>query len=141
MVLAPQGIIVVVLTGLPVWAGFIIILVFENTVGSTIWTFALRAIGTILGSVWGYAAYEARDGNEYVIAVMILLGAVPGYYVQLGTAYIKAGMICTISMCVVAVSTHLRTVPGSSQENFTKRLVTMLIGNGQPPPKCFGCKF
>ncbi|KAG0640730.1 hypothetical protein HOY80DRAFT_1116319 [Tuber brumale] len=110
------------------WVGLIFILVFENAVGSTIWIFALRAVGTLIGSVWGYAAYEARNGNEYVIATMILIGTIPGYYVQLGTRYMKAGMICTISMCVVALSTHLQTVPGSSQENFTKRSVTMLIG-------------
>ncbi|CUS15563.1 unnamed protein product [Tuber aestivum] len=111
------------------WVGLIFILVFENAVGSTIWIFALRAVGTLIGSVWGYAAYEARNGNEYVIAIMILIGMTPSYYVQLGTRYMKAGMICTISMCVVAVSTHLQTVPGSSQENFTKRSVTMLIGD------------
>ncbi|PWW74558.1 hypothetical protein C7212DRAFT_346066 [Tuber magnatum] len=100
------------------WVGLIFILVFENAIGSTIWIFALRAVGTLIGSVWGYAAYEARNGNDY--------------YVQLGTRYMKAGMICTISMCVVAVSTHLQTVPGSSQENFTKRSVTMLIGDIHP---------
>lgn len=95
-----------------VWVGLIFILVFENAVGSTIWIFALRAAGTIVGSVWGFAAYQARGGNEVVITVMIMLGAIPSYYVQLGTQYMKAGMVCTISMCVVAVSTHLQTVPG-----------------------------
>lgn len=85
---------------------------FENAVGSTIWIFALRTVGTIVGSSWGYAAYEARNGNEFVIAVMLMLGCIPNYYVQLGTGYQKAGMVCTISMCVVALSTHLQTVPG-----------------------------
>lgn len=129
-----------------VWVGLVFILVFENAVGSTIWIFALRAVGTVVGSVWGYAAYKARGGNVVVIAVIIMLGTVPSYYVQLGTKYVKAGMICTISMCVVAVSTHLQTVPGqfssdspdtailtavytgSPEENFYKRTVTMLIG-------------
>ncbi|KAL7276539.1 hypothetical protein RUND412_000462 [Rhizina undulata] len=111
-----------------VWVGLIYILVFENAVGPTIWIFALRAVGTIIGSTWGFAAYQAGHGNGIVIAVMIMLGAIPSYYVQLGTKYMKAGMVCTISMSVVAVSTHLRTVPGSSKENFYKRTVTMLIG-------------
>lgn len=122
------------LTAIVVWVGLIFILVFENAVGPTIWIFFLRAVGTLIGSVWGYAAYEARNGNEYVIAIMILIGMIPSYYVQLGTRYTKAGMICTISMCVVAVSTHLQTVPGSSQENFTKRAVTMLIGDTYSAP-------
>lgn len=95
-----------------VWVGLIFILVFENAVGSTIWIFALRAVGTVFGSVWGFAAYKARSGNGVVIVVMIMLAAIPSYYVQLGTKYMKAGMVCTISMCVVAVSTHLQTVPG-----------------------------
>ncbi|KAI5845750.1 hypothetical protein DFP73DRAFT_476901 [Morchella snyderi] len=111
-----------------VWVALIFILVFENAVGSTIWIFALRAVGTVIGSTWGYAAYKARGGNAVVIAVMIMIGSIPSYYVQLGTKYTKAGMVCTISMCVVAVSTHLQTVPGSSEENFYKRTVTMLIG-------------
>lgn len=97
-----------------VWVGIVFILVFENAVGSTIWIFALRTAGTVAGSVWGYAAYKAHGGNEVVIAVMLMVGMVPSYYVQLGTKYTKAGMICTISMCVVAVSTHLQTVPGES---------------------------
>lgn len=110
-----------------VWVGLVFILVFENAVGSTIWIFALRTAGTVVGSVWGYAAYKARGGNEVVIAVMIMVGTVPSYYVQLGTKYMKAGMICTISMCVVAVSTHLQTVPGESLCGPAMRFFSLLI--------------
>lgn len=85
---------------------------FENAVGSTTWIFILRAVGTIVGSAWGFAAYRAGQGNEYVIAVMLIIMSIPNFYVQLGTKYQKAGMVCTISMCVVALSTHLQTVPG-----------------------------
>lgn len=88
-------------------------LVFENAVGSTIWIFFLRTAGTIVGSAWGYAAYRSRNGNEFAIAAMLMVGTIPNYYVQLGTKYQKAGMVCTISMCVVALSTHLQTVPGT----------------------------
>ncbi|KAA8914554.1 hypothetical protein FN846DRAFT_926778 [Sphaerosporella brunnea] len=111
-----------------VWAPLIFVLVFENAVGSTIWIFFLRTAGTIVGSSWGFAAYQSRHGNEFTIAVMLMLGTIPNYYVQLGTKYQKAGMVCTISMCVVALSTHLQTVPGTSAENFYKRVATMLIG-------------
>ena len=71
-----------------------------------------------MGSAWGYAAWEAHNGNRIVIVVMIMLGTIPSYYVQLGTKYVKAGMVSTISMCVVSLSTSLRTVPGSAKENF-----------------------
>lgn len=103
-------------------------LVFESAVGSTIWIYILRTVGTVIGSLWGYAAFTARNGNEYVIAVMIMLGTIPSFYVQLGTQYTKAGMVCTISMCVVSLSTHLVTIPGTAQDNFVKRVTTMLIG-------------
>jgi len=106
----------------------IFVLVFENAVGSTIWIFFQRTVGTIVGSSWGYAAYKSRQGNPFTIAVMLMLGSVPNYYIQLGTKYQKAGMVCTISMCVVALSTHLQTVPGTVEENFYKRVITMLIG-------------
>jgi hypothetical protein len=95
-----------------VWAPLIFVLVFENAVGSTIWIFILRTVGTIVGSSWGYAAYQSGNGNEFTIAAMLTLGSIPNYYIQLGTKYQKAGMVCTISMCVVALSTHLQTVPG-----------------------------
>ena len=111
-----------------VWAPLIFVLVFENAVGSTIWIFIQRTIGTIVGSTLGYAAYESRHGNEFTMAVIIMLGSIPNYYIQLGTKYQKAGMVCTISMCVIALSTHLQTVPGTSEENFYKRVITMLIG-------------
>lgn len=86
--------------------------------GSTINISILRAVGTILGSAWGLAAYEARDGNKFVIAVMLCIGTIPSFYFQLGTPYIKAGMVGTISMSVVAVSTILKTVPGTAVDNF-----------------------
>jgi hypothetical protein len=104
--------VLTLLTHPAVWAPLIFVLVFENAVGSTIWIFILRTVGTIVGSSWGYAAYESRHGNEFTIAVMLLVGSIPNYYIQLGTKYQKAGMVCTISMCVVALSTHLQTVPG-----------------------------
>ena len=80
-------------------------------------TFILRGIGTTLGCLWGWAAYEARDGNRIVCAAMICVGLFPAAYVQLGTKYPKAGMVSIISMCVVALSTELKTVPGEAQNN------------------------
>lgn len=92
----------------------IFILIFENAVGSTIAIFIQRTMGTIAGSLWGWAAYEAHGGNEFVMAAMLMVVTVPNYYLQLGFGlkYQKVGMICTISSCVVALSTHLQAVPG-----------------------------
>lgn len=78
--------------------------------------------------MWGFAAYEAGDGNRYVCVVVLVIGIIPSVYVQLGTKYIKAGMVSTISMCVVALATEDQTVPGTATENFWKRLIAFLIG-------------
>lgn len=95
-----------------VWAPLICVLVFENAVGSSIWIFALRAVGTVVGSSWGFAAFRARNGNPFVVAVMLMLGTIPGFYFQLGTRFQKAAMVGSISMCVVCLSTLVQTVPG-----------------------------
>ena len=94
------------------WATFQLIFVTEVSLGTSIWTFAVRGIGTTLGCIWGWAAWEARNGNRIVLSAMICAGVIPSAYVQLGTKYPKAGMVSTISMCVVALSTELVTVPG-----------------------------
>lgn len=103
-----------ILTSDSVWAPMIFVLIFENAVGSTIAIFIQRSLGTIVGSLWGWASYEARGGNEFVIAAMLMIVTIPNYYLQLGFGlkYQKVGMICTISSCVVALSTHLQTVTG-----------------------------
>jgi len=75
-------------------------------------TFFLRGIGTTLGCLWGYIAIEARDGNRIVCAAVIFVGLFPCAYVQLGTQYPKAGMVCIVSICVVALSVELEIVSG-----------------------------
>lgn len=94
------------------WAAFQLIFVTEVSIGSSIWTFAVRGIGTTLGCIWGWAAWEAGNGNRIVLSAMICAGVIPSAYVQLGTKYPKAGMVSIISICVVAQSTELLTVPG-----------------------------
>ena len=95
-----------------VWAALQLVFVTEVSVGTSIWTFIVRGVGTTLGCIWGWAAWEARNGNPIVCVAMICLGVVPSAYLQLGTQYPKAGMVSIISMCVVALSTELKTVPG-----------------------------
>ena len=97
-----------------VWAGLQLVLVTEVSMGTSFMTFFLRAIGTTLGCLWGYVALEARNGNRIVCAVMIFIGLFPSSYVQLGTIYPKAGMVSIVSMCIVALSTQLQTVPGKA---------------------------
>ncbi|KAK6518548.1 hypothetical protein TWF506_005686 [Arthrobotrys conoides] len=114
------------------WVIVIYILVFENSVGTSVQVFAYRTVGTISGSLWGYAAWSAGRGNPYVIAVMLYFGFLIGFYIQLNTRYVKAGMVLTISMVVVSVGTSIDYIPGTVRgtalENFLKRAVAMIIG-------------
>lgn len=110
------------------WAALQLVLITEVAIGTSVTTFILRAIGTTIGCVWGYAAYEARNGNRVVCVVLLVIGIIPSTYIQLGSKYIKAGMVSIISMCIVALATEDHTVPGSGTENFLKRLIAFLIG-------------
>ena len=95
------------------WAALQLVLITEVSIGTSVWTFVLRGVGTTVGCLWGWAAIEAREGNPIVCAAMILVALFPSAYVQLGTKYPKAGMVCIVSICVVALSTELDTVPGT----------------------------
>lgn len=110
------------------WAALQLVLVTEVSIGTSVWTFVLRGVGTTIGCIWGWAAVEARGGNPIVCAAMIFVALFPCAYVQLGTKYPKAGMVCIVSICVVALSTELDTVPGTPTENFLKRWIAFIIG-------------
>ncbi|KAL8815135.1 MAG: hypothetical protein Q9223_005703 [Gallowayella weberi] len=110
------------------WAALQLVFITEVSIGTSIMMFILRGIGTTVGCLWGWAALEARNGNRIVVAAMVCLGLIPSTYVQLGTKYPKAGMVCIVSICVVALSTELQTVPGSATENFLKRWLAFIIG-------------
>lgn len=100
------------------WAALQLVLITEVSIGTSVWTFVLRGVGTTIGCIWGWAAVEARGGNPIVCAAMIFVALFPCAYVQLGTKYPKAGMVCIVSICVVALSTELDTVPGKFDQQF-----------------------
>ena len=100
------------------WAALQLVLITEVSIGTSVWTFVLRGAGTTIGCIWGWAAVEARGGNPIVCAAMIFVALFPCAYVQLGTKYPKAGMVCIVSICVVALSSELDTVPGRFEEYF-----------------------
>ncbi len=86
-----------------VWAPLQLILVFEVAIGSSLFVFAVRAAGVLFGCLFGYLAYVVGQGNPFVLVVWLVLGIVPSAFVQLGTKYVKAGMISIVSMPVVAL--------------------------------------
>ncbi|TGO38227.1 hypothetical protein BHYA_0079g00280 [Botrytis hyacinthi] len=110
------------------WAALQLVLITEVAIGTSVMTFMLRAVGTTIGCLWGYAAFQARGGNRIVAVVIIVIGIIPSTYIQLGSKYIKAGMVTIISMSIVVLATEDHTVPGSATENFLKRLIAFFIG-------------
>lgn len=110
------------------WAALQLVLITEPTIGSAVNTFILRAIGTTAGCLWGWAAFEAGNGNRYICAIMIGIGTVPAAYVLICTKFIKAGIVTIVSITVVALATEVGTVPGTATENFLKRYIAFTIG-------------
>ncbi|CAD6443609.1 3276d83e-2de8-4598-b906-522247e0224f [Sclerotinia trifoliorum] len=110
------------------WAALQLVVITEVAIGTSVMTFMLRGVGTTIGCVWGYAAYQAGQGNKIVAVVMIVIGIIPSTYIQLGSKYIKAGMVTIISMSIVVLATIDKVVPGSATENFLKRLIAFFIG-------------
>ena len=110
------------------WATLQLVFVFEVAIGTSIQNFIIRGVGTTLGSLWGWAAFEAGRGDPYVCTAMLFIGLIPAVYVQLGSKYPKAGMVGIISMTIVALSSELHTVPGNGTENFLKRWLAFMVG-------------
>ncbi|TPX08478.1 uncharacterized protein E0L32_010095 [Thyridium curvatum] len=109
-----------------VWAPLQLVLVFEVSIGTSLWVFGVRAAGVVFGCVMGLLSYLVGRGNLPALVVFLQLGIIPSAYVQLGTPYVKAGMISVVSMTVVSLSTVDQT--GPAWENFVKRLCAFLVG-------------
>lgn len=111
------------------WAALQLVLITEVAIGTSVVTFTLRAFGTTLGCLWGWAAYEARNGNRIVCVVILVIGIIPSTYIQLGSKYPKAGMVSIVSMCIVALAIEDQTTPGvSPTATFLRRFLAFLIG-------------
>ncbi|KAF4464243.1 Lactobacillus histidine kinase [Fusarium albosuccineum] len=109
-----------------IWAPMQLILVFEVAIGTSFFIFFIRLIGVIFGCVLGYLSYEIGRGNPIAMVFILVLGIVPSFYIQLGTKYVKAGMVSTVTMVVVALAAMNGS--GSAYENFYKRLSAFVIG-------------
>ena len=92
-----------------IWAPLQLVLVFEVSIGTSLFIFFLRLLGVIYGCVVGYASYEIARGNRIAMVVILVIGIVPSVYIQVATKYVKAGMIAITTMCVVALG--MTTLP------------------------------
>ncbi|KAF4345349.1 Lactobacillus histidine kinase [Fusarium beomiforme] len=109
-----------------VWAPMQLFLVFEVAIGTSFHVFFIRLCGVLFGSVLGFASASIGGGNRIVMVFILILGIVPSFYVQLGTRYVKAGMISTVTMVVIGLAAM--NGPDSSYTYFYKRLCAFLIG-------------
>lgn len=85
------------------WAPLQLVLVFEVAIGSSFWIIMVRAGGVVFGCLWGFVAYKISHGNLVALVILLAVGVIPSTYVQLGTPYVKAGMISIVSMSVVGL--------------------------------------
>ncbi|KAI6785147.1 putative membrane protein-like protein [Emericellopsis cladophorae] len=109
-----------------IWAPIQLVLAFEVSIGTSIFVFLVRLTGVIFGCILGFVSYEIGDGNRVAMVAVLMLGIVFSFYVQVGTKYVKAGMVATTSMCVVA--TAAISQPQSAVDTFQYRLVAFLVG-------------
>ncbi|KAK9413880.1 putative ER transporter 6TM N-terminal domain-containing protein [Seiridium unicorne] len=109
------------------WASLQLILVFEVSVGTSIQGFLLRVVGVIYGCLAGFLSYEIGQGNRVVAVVVLVIASIPASYTQLGTPYVKTGIISIVSMSVVGLATIV-TPDNHPWEIFIKRMVCFLIG-------------
>ncbi|KAI8689925.1 hypothetical protein LRP88_13772 [Fusarium phalaenopsidis] len=109
-----------------IWAPMQLILVFEVAIGTSFFIFFIRLIGVIFGCVLGYLSYVIGRGSRVAMVFILVVGIVPSFYIQLGTKYVKAGMVATVTMVVVALAAMNGS--GTAYENFYKRLTAFVIG-------------
>ncbi|KAI5463359.1 hypothetical protein BGZ63DRAFT_505607 [Mariannaea sp. PMI_226] len=112
-----------------IWAPLQLFIVFDVAVGSSFAVFTLRLFGSVAGCVIGYLSYEIGRGNRIAMVVILAFGIVPSSYIQLGTKYVKTGLVANVTMCVVALCEFAainRTAP--AVEVFYRRLVAFMVG-------------
>ncbi|KAL2754270.1 hypothetical protein ACRALDRAFT_2108179, partial [Sodiomyces alcalophilus JCM 7366] len=109
-----------------VWAPLQLILIFEVAIGTSLFVFLLRLVGITFGCVVGLLAWEIGRGYKVPLVIIMVLGIVPSIYVQIGTKYVKAGMVSINSLSSVVIT--MVYVNGQSVEIFWRRLVTFIIG-------------
>lgn len=87
-----------------IWAPMQLFLVFEVAIGTSVYVFVQRLCGVLFGCVIGLASYAIGNGNRVCMVFVLIVGIVPSFYVQLNKKkYVKAAMISTVSMVVVAL--------------------------------------
>ncbi|KAJ4139391.1 hypothetical protein NW765_003290 [Fusarium oxysporum] len=109
-----------------IWAPMQLFLVFEVAIGTSFHVFFIRLCGVVAGSAFGYASALVGDRSLIAMVFFLIIGIMPSFYVQLGTRYVKAGMISTVTMVVVALSAVNGTE--SAYHYFYKRLCAFIIG-------------
>ncbi|KAG5983472.1 hypothetical protein E4U55_008065 [Claviceps digitariae] len=109
-----------------IWAPMQLILVFDVSIGTSLFGFAIRLFGVIFGCSVGYLSVEIARGYRVAVVIILIIGIVPSVYVQIATKYVKTGMVSIVSMAVVALAAV--NSAGSNSEIFYKRLSAFLVG-------------
>ncbi|RYO93489.1 hypothetical protein DL766_004806 [Monosporascus sp. MC13-8B] len=119
------------------WASLQLIIVFEVAVGTSFHGFFMRVFGVVFGCAVGFLSYLIGRGNHVVAVVVLTLGAILSFYVQLGTGYVKTGIISTVSMSVVGLGKSLPRLGEFDSVLANSRPATVLQQNDHRPWEIF----
>ncbi|KAH8551931.1 hypothetical protein BGW37DRAFT_492938 [Umbelopsis sp. PMI_123] len=110
------------------WALLSAMVIFNFTVGSTLLQSGFRIAATIIGALWGYIALlAAHRTNPYVLSVMILIFAVPFWFIFLGSKYPRIGTISLLTLVVIINTGYQDLYNETTFEVVWKRTVTAII--------------
>ncbi|KAI9284158.1 hypothetical protein BC943DRAFT_85858 [Umbelopsis sp. AD052] len=110
------------------WALLSGMVISNFTIGSTLVQSFYRTVATVIGAVWGFIALlAAHQTNPYVLAVMVLIFALPFWFVFLGSKYPRIGLISLLTLVVVVNTGYSDPYNESTFEVVWKRTVTAII--------------
>jgi hypothetical protein len=89
-----------------IWAPMQLFLVFEVAIGTSFHVFVVRLFGVLFGCLIGLLSYLIGSGSRVAMVFILIIGIIPSFYIQLGTRYVKAGMVAVVSMVVVALGEY-----------------------------------
>ncbi|MCJ1383123.1 hypothetical protein MMC17_006236 [Xylographa soralifera] len=88
------------------WAVATVWIMMHPRVGGTMKDLAIRALSTIIGSVWGACANAAGRGSPYVLAIFAAIFMVPMLYRFTQSSHPRSGVIGCIAFIVVSLSEY-----------------------------------
>ncbi|KAI9320587.1 hypothetical protein BX666DRAFT_2024230 [Dichotomocladium elegans] len=111
------------------WSSVTVVAIMNPTSGGTLQASLWRVVGTVIGTLVGWAALETGKGSAYVLAIfaVLLASAGPFFFIHLGSTYNKVGLVVLISYVIVALVHYAQPVSDSAIAATVWKRTTMVI--------------